>query len=751
MEHSGQPAFAGVILDQAVGILLDYAIPVDLQGKIQVGSRVIVPLGIHNKKTKGTVWEKKTKAQIPNPSSVKEIAEVTIEPPVLTPDLFLLANWMATYYATPLYQVLQTILPKHVRTHKQRQTEDLFSSLLEPKVLLSLADDLHKKKPVQANVLRILAEENKPLSFSFLSDRAGIKTKAPLEALCKRQILHVEKSFSGLQDPLQAEYFLSKPKSLSLEQQKAFDSIATSLDRNLFTTHLLHGVTGSGKTEIYLQAIEKALEQNKGVIFLVPEIALASQTIERVKSRFAERIAVLHHRLSEGEKKEGWHQMYTGQAKIIIGARSAIFCPVPNLGLIIVDEEQEDAYKQTGNFPCYHARDVAVMRAKFAQAVCILGSATPSLESYHNALLGKYQLLTLQGRPDNACLPHVHIVDMKEEGARQKRMPVFSSPLLSAIEKRLSLGEQTLLLLNRRGYHTCQVCKQCSTPSKCPHCEACLTFHLEKNRLMCHLCGYDSPPLRVCSSCQSEATMQFKGFGTELVEKALYRLFPDARILRMDADTTTRKNSHEQIYKTFRAGKADILVGTQMIAKGLHFPSVTLVGILHADSALQIPDFRSSESLFQLITQAAGRAGRGEIHGEVFIQSFLPSQTALVHAANQDFLSFFHEEIETRKLFMNPPFCHIIKLSFSGEQESETYNKAKEAHSFLVHRLSSSFHLFPVVPAGHAKKEGHYYFQFIIKTSKAAQASPFLLALFQKHKQQKVRLSIDVDPTSTFF
>ncbi|MBM3198098.1 MAG: primosomal protein N' [Chlamydiae bacterium] len=748
MESTVQLSYASVVLDQSIGRFLDYAIPEHLQHRVQVGSRVLVPLGPHDRQAKGTVWDLKTHTDFP---SIKTILDIAREPSVLTPDLFPLALWMSKYYATPLHLVLLTLLPKHIRAHKKEKTEALIIPLVSQRELQELAKKKQKKSPSQALILELLVKQEGAVSFSVLR-QAGITSKAPLEVLCKKQIVSLGEVLKEKKDPLQAEYFLSEHKKLSFEQQNALKNVEQTLEKRSFHVHLLHGVTGSGKTEIYLQAMEKALAMDLGIIFLVPEIALASQTIERLRGRFAEEIAVLHHRLSEGEKQESWHRIDTRRARIVVGARSAIFCPVPKLGLILVDEEQEEAYKQTGQAPCYHARDVAIMRAKFASATVVLGSATPSLESYYNALQGKYTLSTLLARPDSASLPTVHIVDMKNESQKQKRTALFSSPLLTAIEKRLSLGEQTLLLLNRRGYHTCQICQQCTSPAKCLHCDACLTFHQARNCLLCHLCGYEVSPYRACPSCHSTDSLKFKGHGTELVEKSLYKLFPECRVLRMDMDTTTKKGSHEKIYKQFRSGKADILVGTQMIAKGLHFPSVTLVGILHADTALHIPDFRASESLFQLITQAAGRAGRSALPGEVFIQSFIPSQPVLLHAARQDYISFVQEELEVRKHFANPPFYHLIKISFQGKDEEQTRSKALEARGYLVQRLSSAFVFFPVIPSGHAKREDHFQFQFLIKAEKVLSASPALLALVQLYKQQnKVRLSIDVDPTSTFF
>ena len=635
MCNTQKPLFAGVIPDQSIDLILDYAIPQEFQNAIEIGSRVVIP--IKNTKANGTVWLLKETSAV---QEIKSIQDVAIESSIFTKDLIQLAEWLSYYYATPLHRVLQVILPKHIKAHEKERMEPVVTSLISKEALLSLKTKLQEHYPSQSTILQVLLNRGDKVSVSSLLKESKT-SNSPLKTLIKKGVLCLQQSAKETKDLFEAEYFLSSNKKLSKEQQEAFDKINKSLEENQFASHLLFGVTGSGKTEVYLQAIQQALLQDKGIIFLVPEIALASQTIERLKGRFEEKIAVLHHRLSDGEKKESWHQIYTRKARIVVGARSAIFCPIPKLGLIIIDEEQENAYKQTGNAPCYHARDVAIMRAKFAQAVVVLGSATPSLESYQNALNKKFILSTLNQRPEGTTLPIVHVVDMKIEAQKQKKFPMFSDPLLSSIKKRLLIGEQSLLLLNRRGYHTSQVCLTCSYAAKCPHCESLLTFHLEGNCLSCHLCGYQIPPHRTCPSCQGPAPMKFKGFGTELVEKTLLSVFPECRTLRMDADTTTRKGSHEMLFKKFRSGKADVLIGTQMIAKGLHFPLVTLVGILHADITLNIPDFRASESLFQLLTQAAGRSGRSDLPGEVFIQTFLPEQSTIALAAKQDYLTFF--------------------------------------------------------------------------------------------------------------
>jgi primosomal protein N' (replication factor Y) len=412
--------------------------------------------------------------------------------------------------------------------------------------------------------------------------------------------------------------------------------------------------------------------------------------------------------------------------------------------LIIVDEEHEPSYKQSEEAPCYHARDVTVVRGKLSHATVILGSATPSLESYTNALNGKYTLSRLTERPGNAFLPKVTIVDM-----RGKKFNLFSDSLLQEIEKRLKVGEQSLLFLNRRGFHTAQSCQQCGHTVQCPHCSLSLTFHKGENTLACHLCNYElTPPPRSCPECHNPESLKYKGAGTEQVERALHAIFPEIRTLRLDGDTTRHKGSHEKFFKQFRSGKADVLIGTQMVAKGLHFPSVTLVGVLNADASLQIPDFRASEHVFQLLTQVAGRSGRGALPGEVLIQTYLPDNSTIRHAAAQDYETFYREEVEARKLFQYPPFSHLIKFCFSGLSLSETQAHAEQVRSFLIRHLPAAFELLPVTPCGYAKVKDHFRFQFLVKGD-----HPHIVTalLPQIPKHSKVRMTLDVDPLSTFF
>jgi primosomal protein N' (replication factor Y) (superfamily II helicase) len=461
---------------------------------------------------------------------------------------------------------------------------------------------------------------------------------------------------------------------------------------------LLHGVTGSGKTEVYLQAIAHALEQGQGAIVLVPEISLTPQTVERFKARFSSGklqtlVAVLHSHLSAGERHDEWHKIRQGRARIAIGARSAIFAPVEPLGLIVVDEEHEHSYKQE-EAPRYHARDVAIMRGRMENAVVVLGSATPSLESYYNCKKGKYALLELPERVDNQKMPHVRVVDMRQAASHQRGkegIPIFSPQLKEAITQRLEKHEQTILFLNRRGYSTSLQCPKCGYVAQCPNCSLALTFHRQEQKLCCHICGHVAPVPSVCPNgkCKNPA-IRFAGTGTQRVEETLAKLFPHARVKRMDADTMKRKDDYRKVLGDFRAGKTDILVGTQMIAKGLHFPNVTLVGIIYADLALHQPDFRAGERTFQLLTQVAGRAGRGDVEGEVFVQAFAPFHPAIQYARRHDFVGFYEQEMEFREQLKYPPVSRVALLTLKGRNEDKVKFSADHLKRELEKKLGSA-------------------------------------------------------------
>ena len=518
---------------------------------------------------------------------------------------------------------------------------------------------------------------------------------------------------------------------------------------------LLHGVTGSGKTEVYLQAIAHTLRRGQGAIVLVPEISLTPQTVERFKARFSSGslrtlVAVLHSHLSAGERHDEWQKIRQDRARIVIGARSAIFAPVARLGLVIVDEEHEHSYKQEET-PRYHARDVAVMRGQLDGAVVVLGSATPSLESYYNAKNGKYMLLEMPSRADDKKLPLVRVMDLRQD-ARREKGGIFSARLKEAMTQRLEKGEQTILFLNRRGYSTSLQCTVCGYVAGCPNCSISLTYHRKAQKLCCHICGHNIPAPTVCpeKSCRNPA-IRFAGIGTERVEETLQKLFPKARIARMDSDTLKRKEDYRKVLGDFRTGKIDILVGTQMIAKGLHFPNVTLVGIVYADLALHMPDFRAGERTFQLLTQVAGRAGRGDVEGEVFVQAFTPFHPAIQYARRHDYAGFYEQELEDRRELKYPPFTRAAMLTLKGRNEE----KVRLSSEYLRAELEKQIQSLPdLVIAGPApsplqKAESFYRYQVMLRTKQMTKLSQKLaIVLKQLQIPEDVTLTVDIDPVN---
>ena len=731
---------ASVVLDQNATKPLDYSIPEEWQPILQIGMRVEVPFRSSVKQA--TVVALKNSSTFPN---LKTILQLLGDAPSLSPTLWKLAEWMAAYYCAPLQKTLRCFIPPSARkdTVIQKKFRIVLHLTRNETAEWIIANRTKSGSAAAILILEKLLESTGGLTEAQLMEECEV-SRSPLQTLLKRKWIRKEEIVEF--DPSQEEFFPSRPKTLNDDQTNALSKINASLDGGQFAAHLIHGVTGSGKTEVYLQAIQMALSLGKSAILLVPEIALTSQTIERFRARFQEKIAIWHYQRSQGERTVAWNDLKQGKARVVIGARSALFCPVQNVGLIIVDEEHDTSYKQSEEAPCYQGRDVAVMRAHLEGATILLGSATPSIESRYNAEIGKYILSTLRNRATSAQMPTIQIIDMKQEFERAGGFTHFSAPLLEGLKKRCEAGEQSLIFLNRRGYHRNQTCSACGKTVKCPHCDLGLTFHKLNNHLSCHLCDFSREVPRSCPDCGSEQTLQFKGFGTEHVERTLHAILPGIRTLRMDRDTTRKKHDAEDLYRQFKAHKADVLIGTQMIAKGFHFPSVTLVGVLAADAALSIPDFRSGETVFQLITQVAGRAGRSELPGEVILQTFLPDHPLLHLAQKQDYDSFYAGELIERKMFLYPPFCRIIKITCFGLDEKETEKETQQLHLQIHQAGLPDIELMAVMPAAHAKVKDLFRFQFIIKAQKINPLKSILSSLLSK-----LRFKIDVDPISTFF
>ena len=642
---------ARVAIDLGLDRLFDYSVPAGLEKKLAVGQLLFVPFG--RRTARGFVIE-----ILPDPPAgaetaydLKPVAAIADETPFFSSAMLALAKKIAAYTAAPLESVLKSAVPASVA---KQVSHDKTLFFVEP-VPEAPRTALPKRQ-------QWLYEQIKRLGGGWMAQlcRELETSPATVKALADKGFVSIAPRRKR-RDPLAGRKILpSSPLKLNDSQAKALETIV-SAPQTPFRPVLLHGVTGSGKTEVYLQAIAAELERGRGAIVLVPEIALTPQTVQRFASRFGDTVAVLHSALSDGERHDEWHRIRSGEARVVVGPRSAVFAPVRNLGLIVVDEEHEPGYKQDES-PRYNARDVAVVRGSIEGAKVVLGSATPSLESWMNAKRGKYALASIPERAGKGTLPGVAIVDMS---APENRGRIFSAQLLDAIRGRLERAEQTILFLNRRGFSRALACPSCGYTATCDACGVPFTYHKADDCLRCHICGRWAPAPSVCPECG--VSLKHKGFGTQKAEATLSSIFKGARILRMDLDSTSRKFSHDDILGAFRRHEADILVGTQMIAKGLDFPNVTLVGVLNADSSLYIPDFRAAERTFQLLSQVCGRAGRAELPGEAYIQTYDPDSSVIRAASRGDYASFAEEELAERKAAHFPPYCHYSSLNLRSK------------------------------------------------------------------------------------
>ncbi|UOE77370.1 primosomal protein N' [Parageobacillus thermoglucosidasius] len=607
-------------------------------------------------------------------------------------------------------------------------------------------DALPANAAKQRQLLTALLSANEAVPLRSLLEQTGA-TYASLKSLVAKGLV-AEKEIEVYRDPYEDRSFpTTAPLSLTAEQEKALSSVIESVRTNKHEVFLLYGVTGSGKTEVYMQAIEEVLRQGKEAIVLVPEISLTPQMVKRFKGRFGSQVAVLHSGLSIGEKYDEWRKIHRKEVQLVVGARSAIFAPFENLGMIIIDEEHETSYKQEEN-PRYHARDVAIYRARVHGCPVVLGSATPSLESFARAKKGVYQLLTLQKRVSDNGMPDVHIVDMREE-LRSGNRSMFSRALFEKLKDRLHKGEQSVLFLNRRGYSTFVMCRGCGYVIRCPHCDISLTYHRAGQRLKCHYCGYEEPITYHCPSCGNEH-IRFFGTGTQKVEEELTKLLPEARVIRMDVDTTSRKGAHERLLAEFGEGKADILLGTQMIAKGLDFPKVTLVGVLAADTTLHLPDFRASEKTFQLLTQVSGRAGRHALPGEVVIQTYTPEHYSIALAAKHDYDAFYQREMVLRKMHGYPPFYYLTLITVSHPEITKAVAVTDKIAAYLRAQLSKEAIILGPVASPIARLHDRYRYQCMIKYKREPNMTRALKAVIDRYQhdvsQGDLSITIDTNP-----
>ncbi|AKM18473.1 primosomal protein N' [Geobacillus stearothermophilus] len=778
----------------------DYAIPERWQGVIQPGMRVTVPFGA--RRLQGFVVEVKDHSDIKQLKPIEHVLDVV---PVLNEELLDLGRYLTETTLCFAISAYQAMLPaamrakyeKTLRLTDERNREALPDDLkplfvhqmevawkdieaaslwraaqkaVQQGVLEAVYEVKEKagKKTVkharlavpdkqandalaalpsrQKDVLSFLLEKGEAVPVAELQAALGVSS-APLKALVDKGLV-VLNDVEVYRDPYEHRTFQpSEPPALTPAQEAALAKIAASVRAGEHRTFLLYGVTGSGKTEVYMQAIDEVLRQGKEAIVLVPEISLTPQMVERFKGRFGPKVAVLHSGLSIGEKYDEWRKIHRKEVQLVVGARSAVFAPFENLGMIIIDEEHETSYKQE-EMPRYHARDVAIYRARRHSCPVVLGSATPSLETFARAAKGVYELLELPERVSRQGLPSVHVVDMREE-LRSGNRSMFSRRLLDGLRARLERGEQAVLFLNRRGYSTFVMCRGCGYVIRCPHCDISLTYHRAGERMKCHYCGHEEPLAPRCPSCGSEH-IRFFGTGTQKVEEELTRLLPKARVIRMDVDTTGRKGAHEELLSRFAAKEADILLGTQMIAKGLDFPNVTLVGVLAADTMLHLPDFRAAEKTFQLLTQVSGRAGRHELPGEVVIQTYTPDHYSIELAARHDYRAFYRREMMLRKAHGYPPYYYLTLITVAHQEAPAAAKTAEKIAAYMRKQLSNEAVVLGPVASPIARLHDRYRYQCMIKYKREPNVTAALKAVIDRYQADAAHggaaITVDTNP-----
>jgi primosomal protein N' (replication factor Y) len=802
-----QNAFCDVSLPVPMDQPFTYSLPLTLQHRVQAGCRVVVPFG--PRKLTGVVLERHDrKPAIP----VRDVLRLVDPQPVIDGELMRLARWISSYYCAPLGEVLRSMLPlgSDIRSGKTysltdsgrdaaRQLaldagpEDVARQVLQALEGRTLSAGYFKRKfPLADKVIKALEKKGLIAVEQIVDDRDVLRSPsdklrielkssdAPRPKLNKAErellaFLELHPGSHNLKDVEQqvknasaaARELARKgliaavrepiaitsapvraPHRLNPAQQAAFDAIRSSIESRRFQTFLLHGVTGSGKTEVYLNCIDAALACERGTLLLVPEIALTPAVAGQFFSRFGDRVAILHSAFSDSERADQWRRIRAGLAKVVVATRSGVFAPVQNIGLIVVDEEHDGSYKQEET-PRYNGRDVAVVRAQSAGATVVLGSATPSLESRYNAERAKYTLLELPDRIEARPMPQVRLIDMRDEFLQTRRQAVFARDLVDAMQNKIAIGEQIMLMLNRRGFSTFVACRSCGDRIQCVNCSVTLTWHRRDRRLLCHYCNYAQRVPEKCPKCDSEH-IYFLGTGSEKVEEELHREFPSARIARLDRDTVTGKRQYEHILNGFRDHNYDVLVGTQMIAKGHDIPNVTLVGVVSGDVGLGMPDFRAAERTFQLLTQVAGRAGRGSLPGTVLIQTINPDHYAIRMAAAQDYQAFYEKELQFRRMMQYPPFSAMANLLVRAEKQEEALRMSGELGRHLSPPPEGVRMMGPAeAPVPRLKAEFRY--QMLIKASSRKTLNELLrraIAYARERKWPATSLVVDVDPLS---
>lgn len=725
--------------------IFHYKIPDNLMGCIEEGMRVFVPFGRGNKNIEGYVAGFSDKADVDD-SKIKYIASLAENYPILSKKRMMLAKWMSGKYYTTLSNCLNCIVPKF---SKEKQFACIKLNYYNPNLEELVKKELSKNTK-QTRIVNML-KNGDTIPISHIKTIANVDT-APIRALEKKGII-VYEYFQQYRGNYNSDNILKTPKpTLTPEQNNAVDFIYKAIDTKDTKPVLIHGVTGSGKTEIYLRCIEKVLKQGKQAIVLVPEISLTQQTVDRFTSRFGNEVSVTHSKLSDGERFDQWTRAKRGEISVMIGPRSAIFTPFENLGIIVIDEEHETTYKADQQSPKFDTREVAIELSNLYGCQVILGSATPSVTSYYKAQIGQYHLVELKNRVNNVY-PDIKIVDMRVELENNNRS-IFSTELRNAIEHNLENGHQTILFLNRRGFSNFVSCRKCGYVISCDKCNVNYTYHKKLNSLICHYCGAMKPKPQICPVCGSEHIREF-GIGTEKIEEEIHKIFPDARTIRMDLDTTRNKNAHNILIDKFRNGEVDILIGTQMIAKGLDFPNVTVVGIVAADMSLNINDYHSSETTYQLVTQVAGRAGRADKTGTAYVQTYNPNHYSLVCAATNDYTKFYNEEILHRQKLKYPPFGNIFVILFTGEDINLIRQYLSEL-SYIMNRYNkkNQFEHMGPIPAVISKINNKFRWQIIVKAENEEKIKNYVLFCLNKLKMNrnldKISIGLYLNPNYSF-
>jgi primosomal protein N' (replication factor Y) (superfamily II helicase) len=743
-----QGLFAEIVFDRPLDQAFTYGVPDELRSQLAVGKRVLAPFGRGDRATHGFVVQVTDKTP---ERKVKQIQRVLDEEALLTPSLLRLTRWLADYYLCGWGQVLHAVVPAGVRQQAGTRPE-IFITARAAEELPQPLPTLTAKQKQAWDALRIAGRS---LTLAELAGLAGCGSM-PIDALVTKGLAcrHLRRVdlFADENRPPAIPFGRLE---LNADQQTAWAPVEHALHRGGFQAFLLYGVTGSGKTEIYLRAIEEVLRQGKEALVLVPEISLTPQTIERFRGRFGD-VAVLHSHLTNVERGGHWRRVAGGQVQVVVGARSAVFAPARQLGLIVIDEEHENSFKQE-NTPRYHARDVAVMRARLENIPILLGSATPALESWNNAARGHYTLLNLPNRVLDLPMPKVQLIDLRHEPPPPGRFRAISHRLERAMHDALRDGGQVILLLNRRGYSTIVQCPSCGKVEMCQHCDLAMTFHQARNILLCHFCGYEQEPPPRCSACNKD-TLRYQGQGTEKLQAEIEAKFPDFIIRRVDSDSMRHRGSHEQVLGAFREGLIHILLGTQMIAKGLDFPNVTLVGVVQADVALNMPDFRSAERTFQLLSQVAGRAGRGKRGGKVLIQTFNPEQPCIRLAAAHDYETFARDELKHRRALHYPPYERMVRVIIRSRDpaaaEAGAQRLALAFHTALqglaeTPQPPAAVRLLGPAQAPVFRLQGYSRFHFQLHSASAKALHQVLRDVLRgEHLPSGVELTVDVDPLS---